>query len=676
MANKKKSGAFDLDLSAEAREQLASDLCTEVEQALSARAAMIADGGLIDLSDWFYEQGRTPERDLPFPGAADLTSYTITEKVDSLRARLLKAVFGVSPFCFVSGWGADAMKAGYVEAFMDWQVRKKSTLQADLAKTIHGALIEDGYILEVSEKIETRRLTEQLDVAIETDPTTGAQLFADGQPKLKLDADGEPVLAQANEPAAKVERTHTKTKRLGPQYDAISMKDFVFLPGHAKNSKQVWGYAKRFSARTPELLEQVADDIYDAAAVDLLGEMSDVTPRSQNPSVDVAPQRDAAVEHELFELSLKRDLDDDGREEWYIATLSLPRRCLLRLKLDKFAMKVGRPRCVLFNLYPRRNSVYGYSFALDKLLTLAEEHTSLRNMKADRGSLATNKPIMQVTGGLWNPEEQPFGVGRVITVRDAHELTEFQVADVPTSIIEQEQALVIALERVSGLSDTAAVGTQARQSNTLGQDQMVARASAVRVDEVIGHLHLAIADVMALSHAIWVETLEQDKHGLDAPHDVVQGLAGQGMTLQDGKFTASQITGDFHFEPYGSDETADPQQRQAFLNNKYIALMNLSKVSPYIQQVLMTPQAGQAMVEDWLRSYNVRDRQPFMPPMAAPGLPPGSGPGMAPPMAAPSGAGLPPGAPPPDGGADMASLMALLSGGGAPSGPPPGSPGY
>lgn len=672
MTKRKQSGAFDVDMTTEERTQLASTLCDDVQYALSARAAMIADGGLIDLSDWFYEQGRTPERDLPFPGAADLTSYTITEKVDSLRARLLKAVFGVSPFCFVSGWGADAMKAGYVEAFMDWQVRKKSTLQADLAKTIHGALIEDCYVLEVSEKIETRRLTETIDVAFETDPETGAQLFADGQPKLKLDEDGEPVLAQEHEAAAKVERTHTKTKRLGPQYEAISMKDFVFLPGHAKSQKQVWGYAKRFSARTPELLEKVEDDIYDADAVKELGETSDVTPRSANPSVDVAPQQDASVEHELFELSLKRDLDDDGREEWYVATISLPRRCLLRLKLDKFAMKVGRPRCVLFNLYPRRNSVYGYSFALDKLLTLAEEHTSLRNMKADRGSLATNKPIMQVTGGLWNPDEQPFGVGRVITVRDKNELTEFQVADVPNSIVEQEQALTIALERVSGLSDTAAVGTQARQSNTLGQDQMVARASAVRVDEVIGHLHLAIADVMALSHAIWVETLEQEKNGLDAPQDVVQGLEASGMELSNGKFTAQQITGDFHFEPYGSDETADPQQRQAFLNNKYMALMNLSKVSPYIQQVLMTPAAGQAMVEDWLRSYNVHDRQPFMAPMPAPGLPPGSGPGMAPPMGAEGqpGAAMP-GAPMPGGGGDLASLMAMLQGGGgAPSGPP------
>ena len=652
---KRKSKCFDVKLSDDERSTLADELCTEIEQAFSARQAMIGAGGLIDLFDWFYEQGRSLATDLPFPGAADLTSYIITENVDAMRSRLMKAVFGVTPFCFVEGWGQDAAKAPYVESFMDWQLRK-STLKTDLGKTIHGALLEDCYVLEVSEKVETRRITEIVDVALEVDDN-GAAIFADGKPKLQLDAEGEPVLAQAGQAAAKVERTYTKTKRLGPQYDPISMKEFVFLPGHAKSMKRVWGYAYKVTARVPELEEKVEDGIYDADAVKAMGEQSD---HADAPVVaEMAPQTGPSVEKELFQLALKRDLDGDGREEWYIATVSLPHRQLLRLKLDTFVMKVGRPRCVPFVLFPRRDAVYGYSYAGDKMLTLAEEHTALRNMKADRSALATNAPMTVMQGAIWDPDTQPFGVGRTIPVRDHNEIKQLQIADVPNSVVEQEHAIMNAKERVGGLSDVAAIGTRSRQSNTLGQDQMISQASAVRVDEVIGHLHAAIADVMLLSHAIWVETLEADPKGLEAPQSVMAGLPEE---LPDGKFTAEQIKGDFQFTPYGSDETADPQRRQGNFNNRWMALANLGNVFPAMQVMFQSPEAAKHLVEEWARDYNVRDIKPFIGALMAPPAPPAGGPGMAPPPMGEEGAA--PGAPPPGGQPDMASLMAMLGGGG------------
>src|SRR5438094_3507482 len=397
MLNPKKPSPFDVKLTDDQRQQRASGLCRESDDAFNARASVIAGGGKIDLADWYYEQGRTDLNNLPFPGAADLTSFFITENVDALRARLLKAVFGVEPFCFVEGWGADAQKAPYVEAFHAWQV-PQSELPFELARTIHGALLEDGYILEVSEKVETKRITEQLDVALQVNEQQ-APVFMDGQPQLQKDETGEFVPAQPGQPAATIERTQTKLKRLGPQYDPISLKDFVFLPGHAKSRKAVWGYAYRFWTRVPELTEKVADGIYDADAVTEIGDSRDRHDDEIPPSVDtVAAQDGPSVEKELFQVSLKRDLDGDGREEWYLATVSRRYRTLLRLKLDPFAQKLGRARCVPFVLFPRRNSVYGYSYSFDKLLTLAEEHTSLRNMGADRSALVTNAPMTVLEG--------------------------------------------------------------------------------------------------------------------------------------------------------------------------------------------------------------------------------------------------------------------------------------
>lgn len=685
MAKSKKPTPFDVDLTDEEYQRLADDLCRDVDDAFRARDLVIADGGMIDLADWFYEQGRSQPQERPFPGAADLTSYFITENVDALRARLGKAVFGVRPFCFVEGWGADASKAPYVEEFTDWQVRK-SDLKLELMKTIHGALIEDCYILEVSERVETRKITETLDVALQIHPLTGGPIFAAHPktgaptPQLQMDDSGEPVpakkdaMGQLSEPSAKVQRTHTKTKRLGPQYDPISMKDFVFLPGHAKSQKQVYGYAYRFWKRLPELTEMVEDGIYDADAVDDMGESSDRELDAVPVTVNsVAPQLGESVEKELFQLSLKRDLDGDGREEWYIATISIRYRCLLRLKLDTFAQKIGRSRCVPFVLFPRRDSVYGYSYSYDKLLTLAEEHTALRNMTADRSALATNMPMMQTTGGLYDPEAQPFGVGRIITVRDMNELKPLQIPDVPPSAIQQHNILMGAKERVGGLSDSA-VGVLSAERRTLGEQKLVAGGSAVRVDEVIGHLHQAIADVMLISNFIWAETLKADPKGLDAPSSVTSALAARGGDYAsfDGKFTGDMLDGDFQFEPFGSDELADTQRRRADFDSGFLALANIAKVCPSVGAVLNSVEVGKAIVEQWCRVYDVRDRQPFVGAMIAPPIPqPGAGMGSAPMAGAPPG-GMPPGAPgampagmpvpgalPPN----IGALMAALAGG-------------
>lgn len=660
MAKRRKSRnseAFDIKLTPAEREQLTDELCTEIQDALDARATIIAEGGFIDYIDWFYEQGRTAPQERPFPGAADLTSYIITENVDAMQAHLMRAVYGVTPICFVSGWGPSAGRAQYVEAFMDWQARK-GDMKEVLDKTIQGALLEDCFILEVREHVETRRHVEEIDAAIKTTPDGGAEFDAQGNVQVLTDADGEPVKAEDGQPAAHIKRSYVRTKRLGPRYEPISMKDFVYLPGHARTKHQVWGYAYRFWDRVPILNEKVEDGIYDKAAVNELGDQSDREMEQIPRVVDtVATQYGASSEKELWQLSLKRDLDEDGLEEWYLITLSLKHRQMLRLKLDTFVMKVGRPRCVPFVLFPRRNAVYGYSYAGDKLSTLAEEHTALRNMKADRGALATNKPLKVVQGAIWNPDTQPIGAGRTIPVRTQQDIEELDIADVPAGIVEQERSIIQAKERVGMLSD-AMVGVLAQEKRTLGENRLVQGGSGTRVSTVIGRLHDSLAAVFELTHAIWLETLEADPQGLDAPQSIVSMMQSKGMPLQGGRFTASALRGEFSFEPYGSIETANPERQRADFNNGILALTNLAKVFVGFQRIFANPEAEKAMLEEFLRVYNIRDRDAILGAYQTPlPMPPAMGPGMSP---GPEPGGMaPPGGPP---GGGLAALMAGMGG--------------
>jgi hypothetical protein len=386
----KKPKPYDVDLP----DTLADELCSDITNAFTARASVIGDGGLIDLADFYYEQGRSDPKDRPFVGAADLTSYFIYEKVSALRARLMKAVFGVRPFCFVEGWGQDAQKAPYVEEFHDWQVRK-GDLPLELYKTIHGALLEDGYILEVSERIETRRIVEEMDVALQLHPDTQGPILEDGQPKIQQDRTASRCPRKTISPRRRSSATTSRRSGLARSTTPSASKTSCSCRGMRRARSRCTATRTGSFARVTELQEKATDGIYDTEAVTTVGESRDRESAGCRPPVDTVAAQETpdTVEVELMQVALKRDLDDDGREEWYVLTVHLPTRTILRCKLDTFVMRVGIPRCVPFVLFPRRNSVYGYSFAFDALLTLAEEHTALRNMKADRGALATNAPL-------------------------------------------------------------------------------------------------------------------------------------------------------------------------------------------------------------------------------------------------------------------------------------------
>jgi hypothetical protein len=284
-----------------------------------------------------------------------------------------------------------------------------------------------------------------------------------------------------------------------------------------------------------------------------------------------------------MQVALKRDLDDDGREEWYLLTVHLPTRTILRCKLDTFVMRVGIPRCVPFVLFPRRNSVYGYSYAFDALLTLAEEHTALRNMKADRGALATNAPMKVLQGALYDPEAQPIGVGRAIYVREMNEVQPLQIPDVPASAVQQTIEQVQAVERVSGLSGTTPSACCRRKQRTLGEQRLVAGGSAVRVDEVMGHLHWAIAQVMQLANAIWVDTLEADGKGMDAPGVVTDTAAGPRRRPAGRQVHGAMLKGNFQFEPLRLRCDGRSAAAARGLQCGLEALANLAKAVPALQ---------------------------------------------------------------------------------------------
>lgn len=660
-----------VQLSQDDERELVNWLADEITAALDARATVIQQGGDLDYWHYLYEQGRKSTAAKPWAQAADLGSYLPTEKVDAMRARMTKTIF-TEPVWVVEGWGRDAQRAPLVEEFHQWKAEEER-LQSILGKVLHLALVEGTGVLECYERSERRVVRKQEEVLAAPSPDGGLVFDAKGEPEPARQPDGQLVPVQdETQPSIRL-ITEQEVRRRGPGYRVLSLRDFLFLPGHAADIDSLWGYAKRFYRRVPELKQREKEGVYrNIDALDTADERQQ-TEAQRAAGQEIAVQRGPTAEKELWEVLFLADLDGDGVEEWYVATLSASRRVLLRLQHDD----LGRPRFFPFTPFPRSDSVYGYSLVGHKLITVTEEHTAIRNMVADRSALATNAPIKRVQGALWNPAEQPWGPRAVLDVRDLRELEAMQVPDVPPSAIEREQNIAQAAERVSGLNDVA-LGTLPQQDRTLGEVQLVTEQSFVRMEESIHYIQETMEDLWQVRHELWIRALESSE-GEPAPVGMVKTLETRGVELPQGAVTAPLLRGTFRGKPRGSVETADLMRQRADQMAFLQFLVMFGKMFPMAGQLLGTPQATRALLEHALRVFRVPDRQAFLgppPEQMGLGFPPPllggmgmGGPSMGgPPPAGPPGPGPSPAGPPPPQGAGgpmtdplLAQLLASMS---------------
>jgi hypothetical protein len=671
---------WDVTLNEEQKTDLVNMLSEEIDRALAARAPIIQPGGELDYWHWLYKQGKRNVRDLPFPGAADLSTWIIAEKIDAMRARFVKTVF-VEPVWVVDGWGKAAERAAMVEEFHQWKLEEER-LQGWLQRTLQLALIEGTGVLECSERADMIKQRKVRSLQPETDEATGAVVL-DARHQMTAATDPETgAYTDAEDPTDPFTVDGPVDEfvpvRRGPSYRNVSLRDFLILPAHAQDDSEVWGYAKRFWRRLKELQSRGKTGLYDKDAVEGLSATSDRTRTELPQSVsaggtDVAAQSTpTTIEKELWELHVLLDLDNDGNEEWYIITLSAIHRKILRVQLDD----LGLPRYLLFRPAPNPLNVYGASH-VDKLASIGEEHMGTRNAVADRSNLVNNAPIKRLRNSGWDMDEEPWGVGAVITVQDMNDVQPVVIPDVPGSMAGREQAIIDAAERLSGLNDVT-LGSAPQESRTLGEVQMVTEQSFVRIEEQVRNIQETMEDLFKIRHELWRRAA--DEAPLEPSERFMQQLQFRSIDLAEGGITGDSLAGTFHGKPHGSVESADKSKQRANYNGFMQVMGGFAQMNPTLQQVFSSPDViiplfeqalslydspnkGQLMRS--LRQWQVQTEQQAQ--MAAQQPPPQPG--------APGQPQLPPGAPPPPGG--PGSEAPPPPGGPPPAGgaPPPGPPG-
>jgi hypothetical protein len=617
---KKPRKPFEVKLSKDERDDLALDLSRALDDALAARSASDAE-----ISYWhcLYEQGRTRSgNNAPWADAADLTSYLGTQYVDVMRSQIVRTVM-TEPVFTVEGYGLAAAKAPFVEEFHQWQIETEGFQQV-FSRAVHLALIEPRGVIEVYEDTIRRPVRKTIQAKLALAPDGTALVGPDLKPELEMGPDGQYAEATTDPqpgpdgqpvppvPSAEVEVDSFETVADGPRERVVPGRDYVQLPGHARDKAEVWGHAKRFYRRVEELKERVKAGHYDKQAVEDLGtddeRVSETTLAGEAVPVASKDGTDR-VEKELWELLFLRDLDGKGLR-WFVATLHKDKQRLLRLQYDD----IGRPRYFPLVPFPRPHSTEGYSYVGHKLITVIEEHTAWRNMLADRASMQLQAPIKRQQGALWDPDSEPIGPKAIIPVRDMREVEAMQFPDATGPAIERIRDAERAGERLSGINDASA-GVTSQESRTLGEVQLITQQSMGRITEAVKNIQETLEEIAQVRHLMWKRALAE-KDGLEAPPSVLQGLELRGADvsnyLPNAKFTATMFEGAFRFKPRGSVENADPgQQRQDFAQSMQ-AMAQLSQANPMIAAILQTPGAAKALLEQWCRLFNVQDKQAFL----------------------------------------------------------------
>lgn len=624
---------FEIELTEDREKELVTFLSREIQYAEQARDAIVGDNGRIDQGHLMYEGGDGLTKNTPWKGAANLGSWIVTEKVASLRARIVATLFA-DPTWVVEGFGDAAERAPIVEAYHQWKADQEK-LQTFLTRVVHNSLIEGTGVLEISDRVVLRKGIRRIKALVQRDHNDGTiNIGEDGQPVVVRGADGRLIEAGTGEPHMEMLASDIVRQTAGPSFRVLSLKNFFILPGHASEREDIWAYAKKLYRRLPDLQCREREGFYkNVEALGRTGERDTPSGTSTQAPADARagyvtpPQFDETAEKEIWEVTFLADLDDDGYEEWYVATLSVLHKTLLRVQYQDY----GTPHYVLFIPFPRANAVYGYSYAIDVLGSLYDEHSALRNMFADRSVLATSAPFLQVEGSAWNPARRPFGPRQVLPVRDLNELKQLEIRDVPSSVIQALQMVLSAAERLSGQNDTT-TGHLAQQDRTLGEVKLVTEQSFVRIDEVINNFQEGMEDLFDLHHIILKNKLRKEPEPL--PGEIQLSMLERGIQIPDQMMTADLLDGVFRGKPHGSVETADFSKMRADFAGLMTSINQLAMTVPALAQHLNQPAVIRSIVSQIVRIYRWPDRQNLVgtftgqmqaPPMPPPGAPvPGS----------------------------------------------------
>ncbi len=266
----------------------------------------------------------------------------------------------------------------------------------------------------------------------------------------------------------------------------IPYEDVVWFPVTARRDDELWGVGERIFLRGMDLAAGVKTGTYIKEQVDLLLRQAS-TPtneerrdRLETEGIDGSPyptllDQQPYREYECYETCWRDDLDEDGEIEWYIVTVHLQTRLVIRCMYSPYWH--GQPYYVLFPYDEEGGELTGMSPA-ELIANLQNANSSaLQQFENLLAMLASSKGAFMYddTAGL-DLDNFNLDIGKPIHLKT---LTGVQPNPLYQQIPEALESILKFLDwtknqidLVASTSDPA-LGKETEQKRTLGEVQLV-----------------------------------------------------------------------------------------------------------------------------------------------------------------------------------------------------------
>lgn len=409
----------------------------------------------------------------PWPGSSNFPVPFIAEKVMSIHARLVRAIFNVDPIFLVQPRIPVPPEVGQrVEAFFDYLIDRGGFRQTMDMAILH-SLIEGTAIVKVDYKKVQREIQSSMP---EVTQVMGTAASPDGTLELFTEFEG-------------------------PRAQFVPLKDFVIFPLEKFDIDDTQGCGHRFHLTGNQLIERENAGVYTNAKALVeakqRGEKPETAPTPILGEIAEMPQNVAEL-YELWELFYKYDLEGNGQEVPLLITFSKESQTLLRV--IKYPYDHGKAPYVPVRPLPQPNLFYGLAMS-QFLEPIQKELTASFQRRADALARATLPPILRLRGSTWNPAEEPLQPGGVITVSTPEEIQALQLPDYRQSNIQHEQMLISVGERLTGISDYQ-LGRSPGSNRTFGEVRSVLAEGEVRIDVMLARIHESMQRLAQLTYDI------------------------------------------------------------------------------------------------------------------------------------------------------------------------------
>ena len=503
----------------------------------------------IDRWHELYETSTKSKKNFPWPDASNFNVPLIMATVDSIHARLTKAVFDVDPLWLTQARVKEAHGQAYkAEKYLDYWADEMS-LPSILDGLMLNMLIEGTGILKLDWLRKTAQIPSQ-----------------DGMPAEIIEYDG-------------------------PGAFHVPLKDFILIPADAPTiddavyvGHKVFLTYEQLKVREEQGVYFNVDRLLEKTEGDSTTEKSGHLNRLVSVTRSSSAQYEETNQYEIVEMYGPYDWGDGPVPS--LMTFSPMHSILLRV--EPYPYQYGRPPYVDFNVYPRANFFWGRSVP-EMLESAQEELTAVHNMRGDALAIRIASPILRRVGAAWDPEEQPWAPGQVIDVTDPSELTQMNLLDVPSSLFAHEQDTLAFVERVTGMSDYF-MGRSPSQNRTATEVNRVTSEGLARIDVMVSRFQQN--GMSRLAWALWW-LLYQYRPFLDY-------FPSEGETLQIMKTEMGPVANGlmpFEFRPHGvlSDASKEARRQQR--------LMLLQTASGPLSQFY--PDGIQQLLKDIFQEFEV-----------------------------------------------------------------------